>query len=134
MGGKHGLNAHAVFGGTNRADSVLDCLVPQDGPVYLEGRLVLSLSFQGGPADVQTEDAGELVERLRLWDDLVDRWNDGLEVLRFERKDIVVYLGPKPAVLWQGAVDTQARVIPVPDLDDVGMAANQECDLCWRQV
>ena len=134
MGSKHGLNAHAVFGDTNRADSVPDRLVPQDGPVYLEGRLVLSLSFQDGPADVQTENAGELVERLRLWDDLVDRWHDGLEILRFERKDIVVCLGPKPAVLWQGAVDTQARVIPVPDLDDVGMAVNRGCDLRWKRI
>lgn len=134
MGDKHGLNAHAVFGDTNRADSVPDCLVPQDGPVYLEGRLVLSFSFQGGPANVQTEDAGDLVERFRLWDDLADEWCDGLEVLRFERTDVVVCLGPKPAVLWQGAVDTRARAIPVPDLDDAGMAANRECDLRWRRV
>lgn len=134
MGDKHGLNAHAVFGDTNRADSVPDCLVPQDGPVYLERRLVLSLSFQGGPANVQTEDAGDLVERYRLWDDLADEWHGGLEVLRFEWTDIVVCLGPKPAVLWQGAVDTRARAIPVPDLDDAGMAANRKLDLRWKRV
>lgn len=44
--GNHDLYAHAVFGDTNRADGVPDCPAPQDGPVYLEGRLVLSLSFQ----------------------------------------------------------------------------------------
>ena len=135
MGGKNVLNAHAVFGDTNRADSVPDCLAPDDGPVYLEGRLVLSLSFQGGSADVNTEDAGDLIERLRLWDDLKDAWHgDDLEVLRFEMKDVVVRLGVKPAVLWQGAVDTHARVIPVPDFDEVGLKANQECDLCWKRV
>lgn len=132
--GKYGLHAHAVFGDTNRADGVPDSLVPDDGPVYLEGRLVLSLSFQGGPADVRTEDAGELIERYRLWDDLTGEWHGGLEVLRFEWADVVVCLGPKPAVLWQGAVDTHARAVSVPDLDDAGMAANRECDLCWKRV
>ena len=132
--GNHDLYAHAVFGDTNRAGGVPDCLVPDDGPVYLEGRLVLSLSFQGGPADVKTDDAGELVERFRLWDDLAGRWHNGLEVLRFEMSDVVVSLGPKPAVLWQGAVDTRARVVPVPDLDAAGMVANRECDLCWRRI
>ena len=135
MGGKNVLNAHAAFGDTNRADSVPDRLAPDDGPVYLEGRLVLSLSFQGGPVDVSTEGAGDLIERLRIWDDLAEAWRgDGLEVLRFEMKDVVVRLGAKPAVLWQGAVDTHARVIAVPDLDPEGIRANLECDLCWRRV
>ena len=134
MGSKYGLNAHAVFGDTNRADGVPDCLVPQDGPVYIEGRLVLSLSFQGGPADVSTDDAGELVDRYRLWDDLAEDWHNGLEVLRFEMTDVVVSLGPKPAVLWQGTVDTHARVIPVPDLDEEGIRENMECDLCWKRI
>ena len=132
--GKYGLNAHALFGDTNHADGVPDCLSPSDGPVYLEGRLVLSLSFQGGPANVNTDDAGELVERYRLWDDLAKRWHNGLEVLRFEMSDVVVSLGPKPAVLWQGAVDTRPRIITVPDLDDAGMAANAECDLRWKRL
>ena len=147
MGEKHDLYAHAVFGETNRADSVPDGPASEsgspsdggpsheDGPVYLEGRLVLSLSFQGGPADVCADDAGGLVERYRLWDDLAERWCDSsLEVLRFEMADVVVSLGPKPAVLWQGAVDTRARVIPVPDLDEAGMAANQAHDLRWKRV
>lgn len=133
MSGKH-VNAHAVFGETNRADGVPDRLVPQDGPVYLEGRLVLSLSFQGGPANVRAEGAGDLIERYRLWDDLAGAWHGDLEVLRFERTDVVVRLGPKPAVLWQGAVDTRARVIPEPDLNEDGMAANRKRDLRWKRV
>ena len=147
MGEKHDLYAHAVFGETNRADSVPDGPAPEsgspsdggpsheDGPVYLEGRLVLSLSFQGGPADVCADDAGDLVERYRLWDDLANCWHDGgLEVLRFEMTDIVVRLGRRPAVLWKGAVDTRARVIPVPDLNSEGMTANRDCDLRWKRV
>ena len=134
MGG-HDLYAHVPFGNTDRADSVPDCLVPSEGPVYMEGRLVLSLSFTGGPADVQVDDAGELLERYRLWDDLAGEWHaDGLEVLRFERADVVVRLCRKPAVLWKGALDTRARVVPVPDLDGEGMEANRGCDLCWRRV
>ncbi|MBQ9041931.1 MAG: hypothetical protein IJ111_03870 [Eggerthellaceae bacterium] len=134
MGEKNDLYAHVAFGDTNRADSVPDCPEPGEGPVYLEGRLVLSLSFQGGPADVHTEDAGELVERYRLWDDFAEAWYGGLEVLRFEWTDAVVCLSPKPAVLWQGSVDTRARVVPVHDLNSAGMAANQKCDLRWKRV
>ena len=83
---------------------------------------------------MRTEDAGELIERYRLWDDLAGEWHGGLEVLRFEQTDVVVCMGPKPAVLWQGTVNTRARAIPVPDLDGAGMAANRKCDLCWRRV
>ena len=49
MGETNDLYAHVAFGDTNRADGVPDCPAPGDGPVYLEGRLVLSRSFQGGP-------------------------------------------------------------------------------------
>lgn len=133
--GNHDLYVHAVFGDTNRADSVPDCLAPSNGPVYLEGRMVLSLSFRGSPAAVQTGGAGDLIERYRIWDDLADAWSDdGLEVLRFETLDVVVRLGSRPAVLWQGAIDTRARIVPVPDLDEAGMATNRGCDLCWRRV
>ena len=133
--GNHSLNARAAFGDTNRAGSVPDPLAPSAGPVYLEGRLVLSLSFQGDFACAWAEDAGELVERCRLWDDLADAWyDDGLEVLRFERADVVVRDGVGSSVLWAGAVDTQARVVPVPDLDGEGIAANEACDLRWRRV
>lgn len=135
MGEKNDLYARAVFGDTNRADGVPDFPAPSPGPVYLEGRLVLSLSFRGGPIDVQTKDAGDLVERFRLWDDIVMRWHAaGLEVLRFETTDIVVRLDMKPAVLWQGAMDTRARVISEPDLDKAGIVANRKCDLRWKRV
>ena len=117
--GKYGLHAHVVFGDTNRADGVPDSLVPDDGPVYLEGRLVLSLSFQGGPADVRTEDAGELIERYRLWDDLAGEWHGGLEVLRFEWADVVVCLGPKPAVLCKGCVQFNLHIIRIKPAEPV---------------
>ena len=68
--GNHDLRAHAAFGDTDRAGGVPDHLASCEGSVYLEGRLVLSLSFRGGPADASAEGAGELVERYRLWDDL----------------------------------------------------------------
>ena len=132
--GNHDLNAHVAFGDTNRADSIPDCLAPQDGPVYLEGRLVLSHSFQGDPADIPSiAEADDPLERYRLWDDLAETWHsDDLEVLRFEWVDVVVRSGANPIALWTGAVDTRARVIPEPDLDEAGMIANRSCDLCWK--
>ena len=42
MDDKHGLNAHAVFGDTNRAGSVPDCLVPQDLARYAPVRVPLA--------------------------------------------------------------------------------------------
>ena len=112
------------------------CLVSSEGPVYLEGRLVLSLSFQGSFAEErQVTGMGDILERYRLWDDITEAWYEGgLEVLRFEQADAVVRLSPKPITLWVGAVDTRARVVLNPDLDDVGRAANREHDLCWKRV
>ena len=134
--GYHDLSTSAAFGDANRAGSVPDYLAPSDGPVYLEGRLVLSLSFKGEPRDMELPgNLDEPLERYRLWDDIAERWHDGdLEVLRFEQVDAVVRKGLEPSVLWEGAVDTKARVIPVPDLDVEGMDANRECDLRWRRV
>ena len=194
------IGSHALFGSTDRAGGIPGALVPSHGPVYLEGRLVLSLSFQGDPVEVQAEDAGglvgrcpsfqgdpveeravdpgELIERYRLWDDLAEDWYGGasFEILRFEHVDIVVCEGCEPPTLWMGgvgaigdapldasglsaswkgvaeaaagdsldsqalsrlwmgAVDTRARVVPVPDLNGEGMEANGVCDLCWRRV
>lgn len=133
--GNHDLHAHAVFGDTNRADSVPDCLDPDEGPVYLEGRLVLSLSFQGGHIGAHVIPNAEPLECYELWDDLAGKWlHDGLVILRFEDADIVARSYPWPIALWKGAVDTRARVIPVPDLDEAGIAVNRECDLCWKRV
>lgn len=134
--------------GDSGSDGAVNPLAPSEGPVYLEGRLVLSLSFGGGapaaPSAAQAhlsatcEDLardGALVERYRLWDDLAGAWHgDDLEVLRLEECDLVLRTVPQPTVLWQGAVDTRARVVPAPDLDGEGMAAAGACDLCWRRV
>ena len=133
---KGDLRVHAMFGDTNRADGVPDHLVPSPGPVYLEGRLVLSLSFQIDTTDAQPiSKEDKPLERYLLWDDLTDAWHDdGLQVLRFEQTDVVVRLHPQPTTLWEGAVDTRARVIPEPDFDEAGMAANQCCDLRWKRL
>ncbi len=136
MGSRNDLSAQAVFGSTNRAGCVPDCLNPQIGPVYLEGRLVLSLSFQGGgESEELVKDADDVIERYRLWDDLAGTWFDSsLEVLRFEQLDAVVRLGVDPVILWKGAMNTRARVVLEPDLDEAGLAANQKRDLCWKRV
>lgn len=135
MGGKDGLGAHAAFCDTSCA-AVPDYPAPDDGPVYLEGRLVLSRSFQGDQVVMQqVPDAHNALERYRLWDDLAETWHaSSLEVLRFEMTDVVVRAGADPVILWEGTVNTQARVVPVPDLDEAGMQTNLECDLCWKRV
>ena len=129
-------SAHMVFGNTNRAGGVPDLLAPSIGPVYLEGRLVLSLSFQGTSVDMELpEESDDPLERYRLWDDLAERWHDcDLEVLRYEHIDAVVRRDPDLSILWKGSMDTRARVVQVPDLDEDGMEANRGCDLCWKRV
>lgn len=136
MGERNELHAHAIFGDTNRADGVPDYPDSSEGPVYLEGRLVLSLSFQKGPVDARLATCDDdPIERFELWDDLAETWcHDGLAVLRYEQADVVARSWPSPIVLWEGAVDTSARVIPEPDLDEAGMMANRRCDLRWRRV
>lgn len=131
---KSDVFAHATFGDTNRADSVPDCLAPSPGPVYLEGRLVLSLSFQGDESDARLiGDGDDPIEYYRLWDDLSEAWySDFPLVVRFEQADAVVRSWPNRRVLWEGAVNTRAHVIPMPDLDEAGIAENQSCDLRWR--
>ena len=123
-------------GSADRASGVPGLPAPSAGPAYLEGRLVLSLSFKGEPDGVELPgEPGSPLERYRLWDDIAGEWHDDdLEVLRFEQVDAVVRKSLEPSVLWEGAVDTKARVIPVPDLDVEGMEANRECDLRWRCV
>ena len=169
MTGKNALNAHAVFGNTNRADSVPDRLAPSSGPVYLEGRLVLSLSFQGDEIHAHmVADGDEPIECYRLWDDISKTWyEDGLAVLRFEQADLVVRMdnrlaalsaegkaplfsndeedrgafpffnvgaGGRLSILWEGALNVRARVVPEPDLNEAGMAANRRCDLRWKRI
>ena len=133
---KGSANVNAAFGGMDRADGIQDWLVPSAGPVYLEGRLVLSLSFKGEPDGVELPgETGGFLERYRLWDDLAGEWhNDDLEVLRFEQVDAVVRPSSGSSVLGKGTMDTRARVVSVPDLDVEGMAVNAGLDLCWRRA
>ncbi|MDO4807793.1 MAG: hypothetical protein Q4A07_11155 [Coriobacteriales bacterium] len=107
-----------------------------EGPVYLEGRLVLSLSFRRSASEAWAiANEGDLIERYRLWDDLAEAWYDSdLELLRFDRTDVVVCSRPSTVVLWKGAVDTRARVVPEPDLSEDGVHANQGCDLRWKRA
>ena len=116
--------------------TVAQQLRPSAGPVYLEGRLVLSLSFQSRQPDLALiEDQERVIENYRLWDDASDSWYDeGLAVLRFEQADVVMRLEPVPRAVWSGALDTHARVVLVPDLDAAGFEANQACDLRWKRL
>ena len=129
-------NKHAQFGNTDYADSIPDFPSPSSGPVYLEGRLVLSLSFQGEEADLAAIENDDVVlENYRLWDSLANNWHpEELAVLRFEHADVVMKLEPRPLALWSGALDTHKRVILVPDLDNKGAALNQMVDLHWKRV
>lgn len=137
MGCSNGLSgAHMACDDADRADGAPSLPAPSAGPVYLEGRLVLSLSFKGEPDGVELPgETGGFLERYRLWDDLAGEWhNDDLEVLRFEQVDDVVRPSSGSSVLWKGTMDTRARVVPVPDLDVEGMAVNAGLDLCWRRA
>ena len=115
-------------------------LCPSPGPVYLEGRLVLSLSFQEtaqgfAPDYSPIENDDRVLENYRLWDDEANAWHgDDLTVLRFENIDVVMRLEPAPTAVWTGALDTQARVVLVPDLDAAGMMMNQSCSLRWKKI
>lgn len=124
------------FGSTQYADSVPKALAPSPGPVYLEGRLVLSLSFQGQETNlVPIADDEVVLENYRLFDELSSTWyKDELAVLRFEHADVVMRLDPTPTAIWSGSLDTQARVVLVPDFDSAGFTTNQTCDLCWKRI
>ena len=136
--GKTGTQAKANirFGSTEFADSIPEYLSPSSGPVYLEGRLVLSLSFKGTPPRLESiKDDDVALESYRLWDEMGERWHeDDLAVLRFEHTDVVMRLEPTPTAIWSGKLDTHARVVLVPDLDKAGFLENQTCDLCWKRT
>ena len=106
------------------------------GPVYLEGRLVLSLSFKlESPTGnkVPVPEGEKLLARYRIWDDNARNWLDcGLTALRFESADIVMRTQPQPAIVWSGVLDLQCPIIDVPDLDERGWAINQRHHLRWR--
>ena len=127
--------ANVQFGSTDYADTVPSHLSPSSGPFYLEGRLVLSLSFQSAPTgqDLLRND-GTALESYRLWDERNETWHESaLAVQRFEHADVVMRLEPEPVAIWSGQLDTHARVIPVPDLDAEGLRANEPLDLCWKR-
>ena len=142
--------AEKLFGDTDEAGCIPGFPAPSDGPVYLEGRLVLSLSFarrsgeRGGPAcePCAARNCGAApdgpcapAERYRIWDDLAGDWYpDGLELRRLERIDEVMPEDGIGTPIWSGSVDTHARIIVVPDLDDEGAAANEMHDLRWKRV
>lgn len=117
--------------------SLASPLVPSIGPVYLEGRLVLSLSFRlEKPTGnrVRVPEGEPLLERYRIWDDTAKCWLAGGPcVLRFESADVVMSTHPRPAIAWAGALDVRLPVIGMPDLDERGEAINRAHHLRWRK-
>ena len=112
--------------------------IPSTGPVFLEGRLVLSLSFHlNAPTgnQVPVPEGEPLLERWRIWDDMSHDWlPDGLTLLRFESADVVMRIHPQPAIAWSGALDVRQTIIAVPDMDSVGLAINRRHHLRWKQI
>ena len=129
-------NAGELFGSTELAGSVPDVFASSPGPVYLEGRLVLSLSFQlAGDEAGSAEHTGDALESYRIWDELAGTWfASDLVLRRYEDIDEVVRTNPTPRVVWRGALDTRARVIMEPDLESAGFEINQAHDLCWKRA
>ena len=134
-------------GGPHNDLSVL--LSPAEGPVYLEGRLVLSLSFKiageqarwlstlagrMGELELPPIRRGKPLECYRIWDDVAGDWLSGSPtVLRFENADVVECGEDRQIPVWTGSVDVRKRVISVPDLDGAGIAANLRHDLRWKR-
>ena len=134
--------------GTGDEGALPGMLSPAAGPVYLEGRLVLSLSFKVlgeqaswlsalagrmGDLELPSIRRGKPLERYRVWDDLAGDWLGGSPtVLRFENADVVECGDGEQMPVWTGAVDVRRRVIAVPDLDRAGIAANRLHDLRWK--
>jgi hypothetical protein len=119
------------------------------GPVYLEGRMVLSLSFVadgGNPSVASAALEGSQaalqeapLEVYRLWDDASQSWYaNPLELRRYESIDVVLVAdasGEAKQPVWQGSVDTHARIIETPDLGAEGMSIDEQApDLRWRRV
>ena len=107
------------------------CPSPSTGPVYLEGQLVLALSFQGDGHDVVITEDKPLYE-LRLWDVLSDTWFlPSLTMLRYEGHDVVLVDG---APVYRGIVDTTADITLMPGWDSTCTGINGGCFLAWRSV
>ena len=99
----------ALFGETSLADGIPEAflLVPSVGPIVLEGMLLLDRSFLGDEISGYPED--DLIETLRLYDVLEERWcPQPIEIKRYEYADVVEIEG-KP--VWIGAVDTRMDAV-----------------------
>ncbi|WP_418240671.1 hypothetical protein [Ellagibacter isourolithinifaciens] len=111
----------ALFGETSLADGIPEAFLPTPdvGPIVFEGMLLLDRSFLGDEIFECPE--GDLVETLRLYDVLEERWcPQPIEIKRYEYADVVEIEG-KP--VWIGSVDTR--------MDAVGTV--EECaNSFWR--
>ena len=99
----------ALFGETNLADGIPEAFLPTPsaGPVVLEGMLLLDRSFLGDEISEYPE--GDLVETLRLYDALEERWcPQPIEIKRYEYSDVVEIDG-KP--IWIGVVGTHMDAV-----------------------
>jgi len=104
--------------------------------MFLEGRLVLSLSFVDNENSMAAPYSlkAEPLERYRIWDERVGDWHlCDLELKRYEGFDAVVHQDISNPI-WVGALDTNRRIIAVPDLDAAGAAENSCHDLCWKRI
>ena len=105
--------------------------------MYLEGRLVLSLSFRlERPTGnrVPVPEGERLLERHRIWDDATHDWLAGGPcVLRFESADVVMSTQPRTAIAWAGVLDLRCPIIGVPDLDEKGETINRAHRMRWRK-
>ena len=126
--------ASMLFGTTNASGSVPHTCCA--GPVFNhDGKLILSESFtELSPADPAWLSAGlarlmetdDFVEAWRIWDCEENNWAPiRLTLYRFDEYDLVIRWEGNAMCSWQGALDTQARVLSSRDADDC-----RAC--CWQ--
>lgn len=117
-------------------------LEPSQGPVFLEGRLVLDLSFRpdappGQVAPGPSSGKDELLEEYGIWDDASKQWHPrNIMLFRYEFADrVTTNQTPtsKKRPIWEGALDTRKRIIGEPDLDLEGYRRNQQHRYRWKR-
>lgn len=117
-------------------------LEPSQGPVFLEGRLVLDLSFRpdappGQAALGPSSSREDLLEEYGVWDDVAQEWNPReITLHRYEYTDLVTTCQPpanEERPIWEGALDTRKRIIDVPDLDMEGYRRNAKHRYRWKR-
>lgn len=140
-----------LFGDTDIAGGIPNEFRPSrsDGPVYFEGELVLSLSFQGSglagtgaetatannPAGAKTPTPAtpadtNQVDSLELWDCLTDTWFEhGPVIERYDGCDMVLVDGTP---VYRGIVDSARDVTIVPGWDATCTAINGQYYLRWK--